>query len=244
MNPPLTAGDIMTRDVAATTAAAAVPAAIAIMLERHVSGLPVLDGDGALVGILTEGDLLRRVELDTIPHTAAWLDFFRSSARLAGEYVESHSRVVGDVMTAAVLTVAETAPLADIVRLMQSKHIKRVPVMAGSRVVGMVSRADLLRALAAAFAKPGPAAEPSDAIIRAAILAEFRRQAWAPVEGISVAVAGGIVDLSGVIFHESDRAAMRVAAQNVAGVTSVRDHMIWVEPNSGMTFQPDTTLAE
>ena len=244
MNSPLTAGDIMSGNVASTTPATALPAAIKLMLDRHVSGLPVLDGAGVIVGILTEGDLLRRVELGTDSHPASWLDFFRSTTRLAHDYVETHSRVVGDVMTPAVVTVDEAAPLSEVVRVMQGKHVKRVPVMAGAALVGMIGRVDLLRALAKTFTEETADAAPSDAGIRAGILAEFGRQSWAPGGGISVAVTDGVVDLGGVIFRESERDAMRVAAQNIAGVTSVRDHMVWVEPNSGMTFAPDETAAD
>jgi CBS domain-containing protein len=243
MNSPLTAGDIMTRSVATTTEIASLPAAIKIMLERHVSGLPVLDGAGSIVGILTEGDLLRRVELGTNSHRASWLDFLRSSTRLVRDYVETHSRIVGDIMTPTVITVDEAAPLAEVVSVMQGKHVKRVPVMAGSRLVGMVSRVDLLRALATSLIETTGDAAPSDSAIRAGVLAEFARQSWATGGGISVAVTGGIVDLGGVIFCEEERTGMRVAAQNIAGVKSVRDHLIWVEPNSGMTIGPDTMPA-
>ena len=243
MNSPLTAGDIMSANIATTTSDTSLAAAVKLMLDRRVSGLPVLDEAGVLVGILTEGDLLRRVELGTDTHKANWLDFFRSEARLANDYVETHSRVVGDIMTPTVVTVDEAAPLSEVVAVMQGRHVKRVPVMAASRLVGMVSRVDLLRALARSFADAPSETTPDDAGIRAEILAEFGRQSWGPGGGISVVVSGGVVDLGGVIFREAQRGAMRVAAENVAGVTSVHDHMVWVEPNSGMTFAPDATAA-
>ena len=239
----LTAGDIMTRSVVTTTAATLLPAAIKLMLERHVSGLPVLDGAGAIVGILTEGDLLRRVDLGTNSHVRSWLDFFRSSTRNAHDYVESHSRVVGDIMTQTVVTVDEAAPLSEVVSVMQGKHVKRVPVLAESMLVGVVSRVDLLRALADSFTQTTDGDVPSDAAIRAGVLAAFSHQSWAPIEGISVDVTHGVVDLGGVILCEGDRAAMRVAAQNTAGVTSVRDHLVWIEPNSGMMLGPDPVPA-
>ncbi len=238
MNLPLTAGDIMSRNIAITTADASVPAAMRLMLDRHVSGLPVLDAAGRIVGILTEGDLLRRVELGTDAHQASWLDVFRSPNRLARDYVGTHSRVVGDIMTRTVVTVDEAASLSEVVEVMQGRHVKRVPVLSGSTLVGVVSRVDLVRALAHAFADATAAAAPGDAGIRDRLLAEFRRQSWAPVDGISVSVAGGVVDLGGAIFRESERAAIQVAAENIPGVTSVLDHMAWIEPNTGMTFGP------
>jgi CBS domain-containing protein len=243
MSSPLTAGDIMTRSVATTTKTTLLPAAIKLMLEGHVSGLPVLDSKGVIVGILTEGDLLRRVELGTNSHAPSWLDLFRSSTRVAREYVETHSRVVGDIMTQAVVTVSEAAPLSEVVSVMQGKHVKRVPVLADRLLVGMVSRVDLLRALADTFAETPEDTAPSDGTIRAGVLAAFSHQSWAPMEGISVSVTDGVVDLGGVILCEADRAAMRVAAQNVTGVTSVRDHLIWIEPNSGMMIGPDPVPA-
>jgi CBS domain-containing protein len=243
MNSPLTAGDIMTRTVATTGPNASLPTAIQLMLERHVSGLPVLNGAGKIVGILTEGDLLRRVELGTNSPRTSWLDFFRDPGRAAHDYVETHSRVVGDIMTEAVVSVDEAAPLSEVVAVMQGKHVKRVPVLAGTTLVGMVSRVDLLRALAGSFAET--AGEPaSDTTIRAEVLAEFARQPWAARDGLTVTVAHGVVDLGGVIFHEEERTAMRVAAQNIKGVTNVVDHLVWIEPNSGMMFGPGAVLAE
>jgi CBS domain-containing protein len=239
MNSPLSAGDIMTRTVATTTEITSLPAAIKLMLERHVSGLPVLDGAGMIVGILTEGDLLRRVELGTNSHHAKWLDFFRSPARVAQDYVDTHSRVVGDIMTPEVVTVDEAAPLSDVVGVMQGKHVKRVPVLAGSTLVGMVSRVDLLRALASSFSKIAGGVTPSDSVIQAGVVAEFSRQSWPSSGRVSVAVADGVVDLDGVIFAEEERAGMRVAAENIVGVRRVNDHLVWVEPNTGMVIKPD-----
>lgn len=234
---PLTARDIMTRDVATVTADSSLPAAIRLMLERHVSGLPVLDAAGLLAGILTEGDLLRRVELGTDAHHGGWLQFIMGPRRAAEDYVSSRSRVVGDVMTTDVSTVDAAAPLAEVVTLMQAKHVKRVPVLSGRSLVGVVSRSDLLRTLADTFAAQ-PVARQSDLTIHENILAELGRQSWAPRAGISILVADGVVDLDGVIFEESERDAIRVATANVPGVTKVRDHLTWVEPNSGMTFSP------
>ena len=231
----LTAGDVMTGEVAIVLADSPLHAAIRLMLDRHVSGLPVLDGTGMLVGIVTEGDLLRRVELGTEEHLSAWRVFFRGPDRQAADYVATHSRVVRDVMTATVLTVDVAAPLANIVTLMQDKQVKRVPVLFGHTLVGIVSRSDLLRQLANSL--PGPTTGQSDAAIHDGILAEFRRQSWAR-DGVEVVVSGGAVDLEGVIFEISQRAAMRVAVENVPGVTAMRDHTTWVEPYSGMTDTP------
>lgn len=237
MTHSMRAADIMSPDVATVTDTTAIEAAIQIMLDKHVSGLPVLDGTGALVGILTEGDLLRRVELGTAPSHGHWLDILFSPSRGANDYVEANSRVVADVMTREVRTVDANAPLAEIVAIIRDKHVKRVPVLSHGQLTGIVSRCDLLRTLADALAgSTAHAAGPfRDADIHGAIVAAFKRQSWAP-GGITVTVADGVVDLEGVLLREADRAALRVAAENVAGVRSVRDHLIWVEPNSGMTY--------
>ena len=235
MTVPLTAGAVMTRDVVTVIAGSPLPAAIRLMLDRHVSGLPVLDDAGMLVGILTEGDLLRRVELGTEEHRSGWRAFILGPDRQASDYVATHSRLVQDVMTKTVLTVDAATPLADVVGIMQDKRVKRVPVVSGHALVGIVSRSDLLRQLAASF--PAAVEGRSDATIHDDILAEFRRQSWA-LDGMKVVVAGGVVDLEGIIFEVSQRAAIRVAVENVPGVTAVHDHTTWVEPYSGMTDTP------
>jgi CBS domain-containing protein len=234
---PLTAGALMTLDVATVPATASLQVAIRLMLDRHVSGLPVLDGSGALTGILTEGDLLRRVELGTEAHHSGWMQFLLGPNRLANDYVNTHSRVVGDIMTTPVLTVDAAAPLSEVVALMESKHVKRVPVVAGNRLVGVVSRSDLLRTLAAELA-PESVGMQSDITIRRNVVAELTRQSWAPGCGVKVSVSGGVVDLDGVIFAEAERTALKVVAANVPGVTKVVDHLTWIEPNSGMTVPP------
>ncbi len=236
MTGALTAGDVMTRDVATVAAGSSLQAAILLMLERHVSGLPVLDDAGGVVGILTEGDLLRRVELGTEERRSGWRAFFTSPERVSAEYVATHSRVVRDVMTAPVLTVGADTPLAEVVTVMQARNVKRMPVLAGSALVGIVSRSDLLRQLAGSF-PDATGAGSSDATIRDDVLAEFRRQSWV-LDGIQVRVTAGVVDLEGIIFEASRRAALRVAIENVRGVTEMRDHTVWVEPYSGMTDSP------
>ena len=233
--PILTAADVMSTDVVTIAAGSSLEAAIRLMLDRHVSGLPVLDDAGMLVGILTEGDLLRRVELGTEKHRSGWRAFIMGPDRQAADYVATHSRVAGDVMTAAVLTVDVAAPLADVVTIMQDKHVKRVPVLSGHTLVGIVSRSDLLRHLAGSF--PASTTGNSDAKIHDDIVAEFHRQSWV-LGGVKVLVTGGVVDLEGIIFESSQRAAVRVAVENVPGVTAMRDHTTWVEPYSGMTDTP------
>jgi CBS domain containing-hemolysin-like protein len=157
--------------------------------------------------------------------------------RIAGEYVRTHGRRVEDVMTHDVVGVTEETPLDEVVHLMERHRIKRVPVLAAERPVGMLSRADLLRALARALDEK-PIASPDDDEILARILAELGRSAWVPRDGVEITVKNGIVDLNGVILEENEREALRVVAENTPGVKAVEDHLAWIEPVSGTVIDP------
>jgi CBS domain-containing protein len=144
----MNADQVMTRRVVSIAPEASIWEAACLMLEKQISGLPVIDGDGNLVGILTEADALRRAETGTEHRRPRWLELLTTSGQLADEYIHSHSRKVAEVMTRDVVTVAESTSLEQIVRLMETRRIKRVPVMRGREVVGIVSRANILHALA------------------------------------------------------------------------------------------------
>jgi CBS domain-containing protein len=227
----MNASDVMTRTILSTSPDATIAEAIRIMLDNRISGLPVIDETGQLVGILTEGDLLRRGETGTERHRPRWLEFLIGPGRLAEEYVRTHGRKVGAVMTRDPVSVKPDTSLKEIVELMERRRIKRVPVLDGEVPVGILSRADLLRGLAGTL-EQRPAAT-SDAEIRERILAELARAAWVPRDGIAITVENGVVDLNGVILDEKEREALRVAAENVPGVRAVEDHLVWVEPVSG-----------
>jgi CBS domain-containing protein len=211
--------------------------AVRIMLQRRVSGLPVVDKDGHLVGIVTEGDFLRRAETGTQRRRPRWLEFLIGPGRLAEEYARSHGRKVGEVMTPDPVTVTEHTALEDIVKLMEKRQIKRLPVVRGNEVVGIVSRANLVHALAGLAREVKPAAA-SDQAIHDRIVAELAGQPWAPTALINVIVRDGVVELWGAITDERERAAIIVAAENAPGVKGVNDHLAWVEPMSGMAFSP------
>jgi CBS domain-containing protein len=226
------ASDVMTRTILSVKPDATIAEAIRVMLDNRISGLPVLDEAGRLVGILTEGDLLRRGETGTERHRPRWLEILMGPGRLAEEYVRTHGRKIGEVMTRDPVGVSPDTPLKEVVQLMERRRIKRVPVLDGDVPVGILSRADLLRGLAGALEQSSVAAS-SDDEIRERILAELARTAWVPRDGIAITVENGVVDLNGVILDENERAALRVAAENVPGVRAVEDHLVWVEPVSG-----------
>jgi CBS domain-containing protein len=228
----MNASDVMTPSVLSVGPDATIAEAIRLMLDNRISGLPVIDEAGRLVGILTEGDLLRRGETGTERHRPRWLEILMGPGRLAEEYVRTHGRKVGEVMTRDPVTVTPDMPLKSIVELMERHRIKRVPVLDGEVPVGILSRADLLRGLAGAI-EATPAAATSDEEISERILAELSKAAWVPRDGIAITVENGVVDLNGVILDENERAALRFAAENVPGVRAVEDHLVWVEPVSG-----------
>jgi CBS domain-containing protein len=230
------ASDVMTRDVITVRRETSVTNAIRLMLDNNVSGLPVLD-NGKVIGILTEGDLLRRSETGTERHRPRWLEILMGPGRMAGEYVRSHGRKVEEIMTTDLVSVAGDTPLDEVVGLMERRRIKRVPVIEGEVLVGVVSRLDLLRALLCAI-EAQHTEHRGDDDIREQIVAELAKAAWVPRDGLSISVKDGVVDLNGVILDEKEREALRVVAENVPGVRSVEDHLVWIEPVSGTVIDP------
>lgn len=232
----MNAADAMTRSVVSVGSDATILQAIRLMLQHGISGLPVLDDGGRLVGIVTEGDLLRRAETGTERRRPRWLEFLLGPGRLAGDYVQTHGRKVGEVMTRDVVTVAETTPLAEVVRIMEQRRVKRLPVTRDGALVGIISRANLLRALAVAAAETGPALD-TDAAIRDRLAAEVEKQNWAPPTIPNFVVRNGVVHIWGLVTSDQQRAALKVMAENVPGVKAVRDHLVWIEPYSGMVVE-------
>jgi CBS domain-containing protein len=230
------ASDVMTRDVITVGREASVANAIRLMLDNNISGLPVSD-NGKVVGILTEGDLLRRSETGTERQRPRWLEILMGPGRMAGEYVRTHGRKVEAIMTTDLISVAGDTPLDEVVGLMERRRIKRVPVIEGGVLVGVVSRLDLLRALLRTI-EAQHSEDRGDDDIREQILAELTKAAWVPRDGLSISVKDGVVDLNGVILEEKERESLRVVAENVSGVRAVQDHLIWIEPVSGTVIEP------
>jgi CBS domain-containing protein len=232
------AADVMTAHVISVKPDASVLECVRLMLQYRISGLPVIDATGALVGVVTEGDFLRRVEAGTERKRPRWLEFIAGPGRLADEYVHSHGRKVSEVMTPDPITIREDTPVEEVVRVMEERRIKRLPVMRGNVVVGIVSRANLLHALASVGREAAPAAK-DDQAIRARILAELAKQPWAPRDLIDVTVRNGAVELWGVVTVDHQRDAAAVVAENTPGAKQVINHIAWIEPTSGMVlYQP------
>ena len=230
------ASDVMTRNVISVPPDATVADAVALMLDRSISGLLVVDHSGTLAGIVTEGDLLRRDELGTERRRSWWLRLIASPGRQAADFTRTHGRKVSDVMTQDVISVTVKSPLEEIVALMEEHRIKRVPVLDGNKVVGVVSRADLLRALAVA-AREHAVAAGDDPTIRNRILETLAREPWAPRTTLNVTVVNGVVDLWGTISNDQERRAICVIAENTPGAKKVIDHLVFVEAYTGTVIE-------
>ena len=238
------AHQIMTRPVITVTPDATILEVANTMLRWHISGVPVVDAAGKLVGIVSEGDFIRRGEIGTQRKPGRWLKFLLGAGEAATDYVHERGRKVSEVMTRDPLTITEDAPLEEIVTSMETNGVKRLPVMRDGKLVGIVSRANLLQAVAS-LAREIPDPTADDDHIRSRIIAAIEKNDWSPF-GLNVMVRDGIAHLSGVITEERSRQATIVAAENVAGVKKVHDHLCWVDAMSGMYLESpeDTGMAK
>jgi CBS domain-containing protein len=219
------ASDIMTPEVVTVTPETAIHTAAKLLADNHISGLPVVDASGAVIGIVSEGDLLHRVEIGTGARRRAWwLEMLSSTRDLAHAYTKEHGQTVKDVMTAKVISVGEDAPLDGIADVLERHRIKRVPVIKDGKLVGIVSRGNLIRALASAAPLSQAEGSRDDVSIREAVLAELHGHRWA-LPSQNVIVADGVVHLWGVVESEEERSAIRVAAESVQGVKRVESHL-------------------
>lgn len=221
--------DVMTKEVATVRPDSTIVEAIAKMVEGRVSGLPVVDAEGKLVGVLTEGDLLRRVEIGTEAHRSAFRRFMRGPEREAADYVRTRAALVEDVMTIDPATIDPTTSLDEIVATMERRKVRRLPVVAGGKLQGVVSRADLVRALGRAIGSQ-PATPHADAEIRANILAELGKQDWFAMCTVDVTVEQGRVRLEGFVRSPTVRTALRVVAAQVPGVIAVENQTEVLDP--------------
>lgn len=221
--------DFMTRKLVTAGPAVTVPEAARLMLEHRISALPVID-DGALVGLVTEADLLRRTETETEPRLSWWQSLLLGSERLTEQYVCTHGRTVGEIMRHELVSIAPSASLAEAIALMESRAVKRLLVLEDGRLVGILSRADLLRALEQLLSRAAAvsSAEASaDVAIRRRILGQLAH--WAPAAILDIRVSQGTVEICGLIFEESQREALRVLTESTPGVRAVVDRLVKIE---------------
>jgi CBS domain-containing protein len=224
------AKDIMVTNVMTVGPEASVRQAAEILFKNRISALPVVDEHGELIGIISEGDLARRAELETDDRRSWWLEIFsrESKEKLAIEYVKSHARRVRDLMTRRVITARPGTSLRDIAALLEKNRIKRVPIVAKGRVVGIVSRANLVQALAS-LGKESQQSATSDSTIRKKVMARLKSERWSRHALLSAMVQDGKVTLWGIVDSGAEKEAARVAAEQVAGVREIENNLI-VQP--------------
>jgi len=220
------AAEIMVTNVITVTPGHSVHEVAEILLERRISGVPVLNAAGELVGIVSEGDLMRRADAGTGHRRSWWLRLLMGREGLAQEFVREHARKVADIMTHDVITASPETPVSDLAELLERNAIKRVPIVDGRKVVGIVSRANLLQALAALRKQISVERPVGDAALRDLVLARFNAEPWMRTSLINVTAHDGTVDLWGVVDTETEKKAIRVAAEVTPGVRSVNDSII------------------
>ena len=227
------ASDIMIARVIVISPNASVRSVANLLLNNHISGVPVVSEDGNLVGIVSEGDLIRRAEIGTERRRSWWLEMLSSDEALAGEFVKANARKVADVMTRNVITANPETLISDIASLMEKSNVKRVPIVKDGKVVGIVSRANLLQALASAPFEAVTQQNVDDAALRESVEAQLNAHAWTKPWQLNVIVHDGTVELWGVVHSHIEKTAARVAAEMVPGVRAVNDNLVvWSEISS------------
>ncbi len=219
----LTAADVMTTAVVTVRPETSIHEIAKVLCDHHISGAPVADDEERLLGIVSEGDLIGHAQLAGEQRRSWWQTFLNGPTVLAQHYAKSHGRTASDVMTKEVVTVLETTSVADTARTLEQHRIKRVPVLRNGRLVGIVTRSNLLQVLATTdVSKPMNVA---DRIIRERLNDELEDQSWAYLLSKNIVVENGVVHLFGIVQSEEERHAIRLAAENQAGVKAVEDHL-------------------
>jgi len=227
--------DVMTQNVVSVQASTEVRDVAKLLLKHKISAVPVVDANHHIIGIVSEGDLMRRTENDTEDRHSWWLAALLSPSEGPAEYIKSHGRKASDVMTRKVITVAEGAPLNEVASLLESQHVKRVPVVRDGKLVGIVSRANLPHGLAAAGSAAEGAAPTSDRELREKVMREVEKAIGVDAPLVNATVENGAVELWGVAYSALNKKAAQVAAESTAGVTSVANNIgivpAWIAAN-------------
>ena len=225
------AADVMVSNVISVGSQASVQEVAHLLLRNTISGVPVTGPQGELVGIVSEGDLMRRPEAGTERRHSWWLGLLASSEGMASEYIKSHSHKVVDVMTRRVVTATPDTPVSEIAALLEKHGIKRVPIVTDGKVVGIVSRANLLHALASL--ENVPAGTIDDASIRSKLVSKLANERWTKPSLMNLIVHDGTVDLWGIVDSQTERKAVRVLVETTPGVRAVNDNLIIPSAMSG-----------
>jgi CBS domain-containing protein len=217
------AADVMVSNVVTVGVNASIGEVATILLNNNISGAPVVGEKGELVGIVSEGDLMQRPEIGTIKRHSWWLELLSNERAVATEYIKSHSRKVADVMTRNVITAKPDTPLGDIAAMLERNRIKRVPIVQEGKLVGIVSRANILQALASATKKLSSLANLDDTELRKKVVSRLASEPWRP---LSVTAQDGTVDLWGLVHSVEQKKAAQLAAETTPGVRAVVNNII------------------
>jgi CBS domain-containing protein len=215
----------MTTNVVTVGPEASVRDVAGILLAHHISAVPVVAHSGELLGIVSEGDLMRRAEAETKTRRQWWLELLASNAISAADFVRLHSNKITDVMTPKVVTAAPDTSLAEVAALLERHGIKRVPIVKDGNVVGIVSRANLVQAWASVRPNIGAATTLSDSAIRDSVMARLKTQSWAGPWPLNVIVHDATVELWGLVDSEEEKKGVRLVAERTEGVRAVNDHL-------------------
>ena len=229
----MNAADVMVTNVITVGLDACLQDVAHLLLTNRISAVPVVDSDGKVVGIVSEGDLMRRAEAGTGRRRSWWLSLLTGKEVLAAQYVKEHSRKVADVMTRDVITATPDTPLQDIANILEKNSIKRVPIIEDGKMVGLVSRANLLQALAS-LRKQIEGGTPNDTKIRETVVQRLNAEPWLRSSLINVIVQDGTVELWGIVDSPTEKKAVRVAAEETPGVRAVNDNLIIRPAGSGL----------
>ena len=224
------ARDVMTMAVVTVGPDERVEDIAKLLLERSISAVPVVAPDGCLMGIVSEGDLIRRRVRESEGHRSWWLKLLTGPEDRARDYVKIHGHRAEDVMTREVVTVTEDTSVGEIAHILEMRRIKRVPVVREDKVVGIVSRANLLHGLAAQKERTTTAPSPNDRAIRQQIMSVVAREGWVTHGSLNVLVTDGVVELWGWVESDEERKALRIAVDEIQGVRAIQDHLGSVPP--------------
>ena len=231
----MNASDIMVSDVITVKSSGTVQEVAELLLRNRISALPVVDDTGTLVGMVSEGDLIHRGDAGTGHDRPWWLRLLMGRDVLAAEFVKENSRTVADVMTRGVISAEPGTPVADVAMILERHRIKRVPIVHNGKIVGIVSRANLIQALAAARNHMLPPRRVGDAALREDIIGRLKSEPWVKPSLVNVTVSDGTVHLWGIVDTAAEKQALRVAVQVTPGVKAVNDNLI-VQPATSVAY--------
>jgi len=224
------AKDIMTTNVVTISPDDSVEDIAQLLVQRDISAVPVVDTDGSLLGLVSEGDLMRRQEIGTEGHRAWWLNLLTGPEEAARDFIKTHGRKAEDVMTRKVITVTEDTPAGEIAQTLERRRIKRVPVVRDGKIVGIVSRANLLHGLATHKDSISVVPTADDRTIREAVQSLVEHEDWISHGNLNVVVNDGVVELWGWVNSEDERKALLTAVREMEGVKDVVDHLGKIAP--------------